>query len=71
MVYLFIVYHVYRVNYKYLSALSLLYMPQELVKMIKVKDDTYDRLTKRYSKYGETMNDIIKELLDIAESKKK
>jgi negative regulator of replication initiation len=44
---------------------------QELVKMIKVKDDTYARLTRRFRKYGQTMDDIVRELLDIVEAKRK
>jgi hypothetical protein len=44
---------------------------QELVKIIKLKDDTYERLTKRFTKYRQTMDDIVRELLDIAEERKK
>lgn len=39
-------------------------------KAIKVSKDVYDRLIKR-KKLGQTMDDIVRELLDIAEAKKK
>jgi predicted CopG family antitoxin len=39
-----------------------------LVKMIKVKEDTYERLTKR-GIFGETFDDIIRRLLDLTETK--
>jgi 5-methylcytosine-specific restriction endonuclease McrA len=38
--------------------------------MIKVKEDTYERLTKRGS-FGETFDDIIRRLLDLTEVKSK
>ena len=40
------------------------------VKNIKVTDDIHQKLSRR-GRYGMTMNEIIKELLDVVESKKK
>lgn len=41
-----------------------------MVKLIKVSNETHDRLTKRGQK-NETYEDIIRKLLDLTESKKK
>jgi len=38
------------------------------MKMIRVDDDTHDRL-KQHGKFGESFNDIIKRLMDIVEGK--
>jgi predicted CopG family antitoxin len=40
----------------------------ELVKMIRVDDDTHERL-KVHGKFGESFQDIINRLLDIVEDK--
>jgi predicted CopG family antitoxin len=45
-------------------------METQLTKLIKVKDDTYERLSER-GKKNETYDDIIRKLLDLAESKSK
>ena len=42
----------------------------QLTKLIKVKDDTYDRLSDR-GKKNETYDDIIRKLLDLTEVKNK
>lgn len=42
----------------------------QLTKLIKVKDDTYDRLSER-GKKNDTYDDIIRKLLDLTESKTK
>lgn len=41
-----------------------------LTKLIKVKDDTYDRLSER-GKKNDTYDDIVRKLLDMTESKGK
>jgi predicted CopG family antitoxin len=38
------------------------------MKMIRVDDDTHDRL-KQHGKYGDSFDDIIKRLMDIVEGK--
>ena len=43
-------------------------METQLTKLIKVKDDTYDRLSER-GKKNDTYDDIIRKLLDITEGK--
>jgi hypothetical protein len=42
-------------------------MSTQLTKLIKVKDDTYERLSNR-GKKNETYDDIIRKLLDLAEN---
>ena len=42
-------------------------MNSQLTKLIKVKDDTYERLSNRGEK-NETYDDIIRKLLDLAEN---
>jgi len=43
-------------------------METQLTKLIKVKDDTYERLSER-GKKNDTYDDIIRKLLDLAEGK--
>lgn len=43
-------------------------MNTQLTKLIKVKDDTYERLSER-GKKNDTYDDIIRNLLDLTESK--
>jgi predicted CopG family antitoxin len=43
-------------------------MNTQLTKLIKVKDDTYDRLSDR-GKKNDTYDDIIRKLLDLTEGK--
>lgn len=43
-------------------------METQLTKLIKVKDDTYDRLSER-GKKNDTYDDIIRKLLDVTEAK--
>lgn len=43
-------------------------MNTQLTKLIKVKDDTYDRLSER-GKKNDTYDDIIRKLLDLTEGK--
>ena len=43
-------------------------MDTGLTKLIKVKDDTYDRLSER-GKKNDTYDDIIRKLLDLADSR--
>ena len=45
-------------------------MDTQLTKLIKVKDDTYERLSER-GKKNDTYDDIIRKLLDLTESKTK
>jgi hypothetical protein len=45
-------------------------METQLTKLIKVKDDTYDRLSER-GKKNDTYDDIIRKLLDLTEAKSK
>jgi predicted CopG family antitoxin len=45
-------------------------METQLTKLIKVKDDTYERLTER-GKMNETFDDVIRKLLDLTEGKTK
>ena len=45
-------------------------MSTQLTKLIKVKDDTYERLTDK-GKKTETYDDIIRRLLDFYDSKEK
>ena len=45
-------------------------METQLTKLIKVKDDTYDRLSER-GKKNDTYDDIIRKLLDVTEGKSK
>jgi hypothetical protein len=45
-------------------------MDTQLTKLIKVKDDTYERLSER-GKKNDTYDDIIRKLLDSVESKTK
>jgi predicted CopG family antitoxin len=42
----------------------------QLTKLIKIKDDTYDRLSER-GKKNDTYDDIVRKLLDLTEPKKK
>ena len=49
-------------NYMYMNSNT------QLTKLIKVKDDTYDRLSDR-GKKNETYDDIIRKLLDLTEVK--
>jgi predicted CopG family antitoxin len=42
-------------------------MNSQLTKLIKVKDDTYERLSNR-GKKNETYDDIIRKLLDLTET---
>jgi predicted CopG family antitoxin len=41
---------------------------QEYMKMIRVEDDVHDRL-KKHGKFGESFQDILVRLMDIAEGK--
>jgi uncharacterized protein with ParB-like and HNH nuclease domain len=45
-------------------------MSTQLTKLIKVKDDTYERLSNRGRKH-DTYDDIIRNLLDLIEEKEK
>ena len=45
-------------------------MSTQLTKLIKVKDDTYERLSNRGRK-NDTYDDIIRNLLDLIEEKEK
>jgi predicted CopG family antitoxin len=45
-------------------------METQLTKLIKLKDDTYERLTKR-GNMQETFDDVIRKLLDLTEGKAK
>ena len=45
-------------------------MNTELTRLIKVKDDTYDRLSER-GKKNDTYDDIIRNLLDMTDGKGK
>lgn len=45
-------------------------MKQDYMKMIRVDDNTHERL-KKYGKFGESFQDILNRLMDIAEGKSK
>ena len=45
-------------------------MDTQLTKLIKVRDDTYERLSER-GKKNDTYDDIIRKLLDLSEAKTK
>lgn len=43
---------------------------QDMVKLIKIKDTTYDRLSK-HGEFKESFDDIVNKVLDLAEGKRK
>jgi predicted CopG family antitoxin len=45
-------------------------MKQDYMKMIRVNDETHERL-KKFGKFGESFEDVINRLMDIAEDKTK
>jgi predicted CopG family antitoxin len=44
--------------------------PKELVKTLKISEDTHKRL-KKYGPFGDSFDDILNRLMDIAEGKAK